>query len=256
VAIADVACRHGAGRGHDEQHSGGHVVVFVRRGCFTRTADGAEALLDPTRAYCMNPGEEQRYDHPHAHGDDCTALSLDEMLVASLAGGEPRLPNAPLHTLPELDLQHRLLLSAARRREDEHEVVERAIELVASTLSQRDERRVEAGRPGTERARRLLADQAREALAADCDTSLPELARELAISQHHLSRTFRAATGHTITRHRMRLRARAALERLGGGERNLGRLAADLGFADQSHLCRVIRSETGHTPAVLRRALA
>ena len=44
----------------------------------------------------------------------------------------------------------------------------------------------------------------------------------------------------------MRLRARSALEQLAGGERDLARLAADLGFADQSHLCRVIRRETGH----------
>jgi AraC-like DNA-binding protein len=33
-------------------------------------------------------------------------------------------------------------------------------------------------------------------------------------------------------------------------------IADDLGFADQSHLCHVIRSETGHTPSALRRALA
>ena len=76
------------------------------------------------------------------------------------------------------------------------------------------------------------------------------------VSAHHLSRIFRAAAGHTMSRHRMRLRARAALERLAGGERSLARLAADLGFADQSHLCRVIRSETGQTPSALRRALA
>jgi AraC-like DNA-binding protein len=54
----------------------------------------------------------------------------------------------------------------------------------------------------------------------------------------------------------MRLRVRAAMERLAGGERDLARLAADLGFADQSHLCRVVRDETGRTPAVLRQALA
>ena len=54
----------------------------------------------------------------------------------------------------------------------------------------------------------------------------------------------------------MRLRARAALERLAEGEQNLARLAAELGFADQSHLCRVVRSETGATPAALRAALA
>ena len=35
---------------------------------------------------------------------------------------------------------------------------------------------------------------------------------------------------------------------------NLARLAADLGFADQSHLCRVVRAETGSTPSALRRA--
>jgi AraC-like DNA-binding protein len=54
----------------------------------------------------------------------------------------------------------------------------------------------------------------------------------------------------------MRLRTRAALERLAAGERELARLAADLGFADQSHLCRVVRSETGSVPSALRSALA
>ena len=54
----------------------------------------------------------------------------------------------------------------------------------------------------------------------------------------------------------MRLRARAALERLAGGERDLARLAADAGFADQAHLCRVVRAETGTTPSALREALA
>jgi AraC-like DNA-binding protein len=54
----------------------------------------------------------------------------------------------------------------------------------------------------------------------------------------------------------MRLRARDALERIAGGERNLARLAADLGFADHSHLCRVVGAETGMTPSALRRMLA
>ena len=89
-------------------------------------------------------------------------------------------------------------------------------------------------------------------LAADPGRSLPDLARTLAVSPHHLSRVFRAHTGHTIARHRMRLRARAALERLAGGQDDLARLAADLGFADQPHMTRVVRAETGATPAALR----
>jgi len=54
----------------------------------------------------------------------------------------------------------------------------------------------------------------------------------------------------------MILRARAALERVAGGERDLARLAADVGFADQSHLARVVRRETGRPPSALRALLA
>jgi AraC-like DNA-binding protein len=256
VAIEDVACRHGAGRGHATEHCGSHTVVFVRRGCFVRSADGVEALLDPTVAYCMNPGEEQRYDHPHAHGDDCTALHLDAGLVASLWGGDPVLPAGPIATSPDIDLEHRLLLTAGRAGADPDELVERAIALAARVLQRADARRVAAGRPATARARRALADGVREALAAAPDRSLAQLAAALAVSPHHLSRVFRAATGETVARHRMRLRARDALDRLAGGECDLARLAADLGFADQSHLCRVLRRETGRTPAALRYALS
>jgi AraC-like DNA-binding protein len=256
ISIADVACRHEPARGHATEQSGGHAIVFVRRGCFVRSAEGVESLLDPTVAYVANPGEEQRFDHPHAHGDDCTALNLAEDVVASLWGGDPLLPGGPLPTSPRIDLEHRLLLTAARRGDDPHALVERAIGLAAHALEQADPGRVAAGRPSTGRAPRSLADGVRELLAASPERPLPELARELAVSPHHLSRVFRGLTGHTISRHRMRLRARGALERLAGGERDLARLAADLGFADQSHLSRVVRGETGRTPAMLRGALA
>jgi AraC-like DNA-binding protein len=255
VEIADVTCTHGRGRGQESEQSGGFALVFVRRGCFLRSADGAEALLDPTLAYGMNPDEEQRYDHPHDGGDACTSLVLDPELLASLWGGEPGLPGDPLPVTPARDLEHRLLLSAAQRGTDSHELVERTIVLTAAMLEQADARRVAAGVPASSRARVALADAARELLAASTECSLPALARTLAVSPHHLSRVFREVAGHTISRHRMRLRARAALERLAGGERELARLAAELGFADQSHLCRVVVGETGLTPAALRAML-
>jgi AraC-like DNA-binding protein len=254
VELADVRCRH-RGEGTSDE-AGRHAIVFVRRGCFVRSVDGDEQLLDPTRAYCINPGQEQRYDHPHDHGDDCTAVRLHAGLLASLWGGDPTLPREPLPTSAKIDLEHRLLVAASRRVGNLHELVERAILLTAAALEQADPKRVAAGRPATVLARRRLSDAAAEALAVDPNRSLPELAAVLGVSAHHLSRTFSAATGHTMSRHRMRLRVRAALERLAGGEHNLAWLAADLGFSDQSHLCRVIRSETGHTPSALRRALS
>jgi AraC-like DNA-binding protein len=255
ITIADVRCRHGAGRGHEAEACSEHSIVFVRRGCFVRSADGVETLLDATQAYCMSPGQEQRYDHPHADGDDCTALTLDAGLVAALWGGDPALPAGPIAVSPALDLEHRLLLAAGRRTEDAHELVERAIGLTAAALEGADAGRVAAGRPATARARHALADGVREALADDPGRSLPDLAVMLAASPHHLSRVFRAAAGHSISRQRIALRARAAMERLADGERDLARLAADLGFADQGHMCRVLRRETGSTPSALRAAL-
>ena len=256
LEIADVACRHGRGRGLPGEQADRHVIVFVRRGCFVRSANGVESVLDPTVAYCTKPHDEQRYDHPHEHGDDCTSLFIEADLLASLRGGDPLLPSSPLPTSPRLDVEHRLLLGACRRGADADEIFERALALAAQALERHDAPRVESGRPATERSRRALADGARELMAANPERSLPELARALGVSPHHLSRLFRSATGHTIARHRMRLRARGALERLSGGEEDLARLAADLGFADQSHLSRVVRRETGHTPSALRRDLA
>jgi AraC-like DNA-binding protein len=145
---------------------------------------------------------------------------------------------------------------AARRGDDPDELVERAIALAARALEQDDPRPVAAGRPATAQARRALVAGAREALAADPQSSLSQLARELAVSPHHLSRIFSSATGTTISRHRIRLRVRTTMERLAGGERNLARFAAELGFADQSHLCRAVRSETRRTPSALRRLLS
>jgi AraC-like DNA-binding protein len=255
LSLADVACRHGRGRGADSEHAGQYAVVFVRRGCFVRDVGGNEHLLDPTLGYCMNPGDEQRYDHPHSHGDDCTAVFLSPELAASVWGGMLGLPGGPLRVAPTLDVRHRRLLAEAKRQTRDDRLAEAAIALVADALSCEGKAQVDSGRPATAKQRAELVEGVRERLAADPGWKLTELAAALAVSPHHLSRTFRAATGETISRHRMRIRTRNALEQLAGGERELARIAADTGFADQSHLCRVLHSETAHTPAALRAAL-
>jgi AraC-like DNA-binding protein len=255
VAIDDVACRQPDRQCEEVEPGTYQALVLVRRGCFVRRIDGVESLLDPTLAYFMNPAEEECFRHPQPSGDDCTAIVLDSTLAASIWGGEPALPSGPLPVPPPLDLAHRRLLAAAGTAADPEELTERAIAVVAAALRQVDAKPVAAGRPATARARRTIVAGARELLAADPGCPLPELARSLAVSPHHLSRIFRAVTGHTISRHRMRLRARAALERLAGGDDDLARLAADLGFADQSHLCRVVGAETGEVPSALREAI-
>ena len=124
---------------------------------------------------------------------------------------------------PELDLEHRLLLAAARHEADPQELLEGAIALTASRARRGSTAsRVDSGRPHTGLvAQRALVDGAREMLAVEPQRSLTELASALSVSSHHLSRVFSAHVGHTIARHRMRLRTRTVLERLSGGERDL-----------------------------------
>jgi len=242
IAVSDVACRHEPGRGQTDEHVSMPALVFVRRGCFTRTVNGVDTVLDPTLAYTMNLGDEQRFDHPHSLGDDCTYLTFSPELVEYLTG-EESLPREPIATSGEVDLAQRRLLA---HRDDPDASFEEALQVAAVALARKP-----APRPS--KARRELVASAREALAGDPGLSLPELACRVATSPHHLSRQFHAATGATISHHRLRLRVRAALERLAVGQQDLATLAADLGFADQPHLTRAVKAETGSTPGQLRR---
>jgi methylphosphotriester-DNA--protein-cysteine methyltransferase len=84
---------------------------------------------------------------------------------------------------------------------------------------------------------------------------LRELARACDETPLRVLRAFRAAYGLPPHRYQLQRRVQIALRRLRAGA-ELAALAADLGFADQSHLCRVLRDETGHAPSTLRRMLA
>jgi AraC-like DNA-binding protein len=249
--VVDVRCGCGRGGWSEAEESRGYGIVFVRSGCFRRTSDGVAAVLDPATVYFEAPGREQRIAHPHDGGDRCTAIELAPDLVLSLLADTPELPLEPVFTTPAEDLEHRRLLT----RTDQLETEERVVSLAASVLSRVARARVAAGRPRTSSERRRLAGAAREVLAREPAMSLVDVARRLAVSPHHLSRVFAAETGESISRHRNRIRARLALERIADGEPSLARLAAELGFADHAHLTRVVRSEAGAPPAALRHLL-
>ncbi|MEV0719470.1 AraC family transcriptional regulator [Asanoa sp. NPDC050611] len=70
-----------------------------------------------------------------------------------------------------------------------------------------------------------------------------------------MSRAFSREMGVSLTHYRNRVRVGRALERLSAGDTDGARLAADLGFADQAHLCRTIRVHVGQTPTEVRMLL-
>jgi len=252
-AIESVECRCAPGKWSPPESAARYGIVFVRQGCFHRRLNGRESFVDPTVVYFERPDDEQQIAHPGG-GDSCTALYLSETLLSSVWGGEPGLPDEPVATEPTTDLQHRLLLTLIASSDD-GAVADAVVAATAAVLAQASPKRVDAGRPATALARRRVVAEARELLVENPGATAIELASHVAISPHHLSRVFKAETGQTISRYRNRLRVRLALERISEGEACLARLAADLGFADQAHLARVVGNELGLPPSALRRRL-
>jgi AraC-like DNA-binding protein len=254
LRVAEVTCPGHGTRWSAPEPVTAFGIVLVRRGAYRRRVRGRESVVDPGTAYLQVPGTEHEIAHP-AGADLCTSITLDTITLDTITPGtaEPDLPSRldPIQLDPRVGLAHRLLLARADAGVNRVTLTDLATELTGAVLAAMSRAR-EADRGSTDRR---LVDAARELMAIDPDRPLPELARRLAVSPYHLSRVFHRVAGVTLSRYRIRLRTNAALERLSEGERGLAALAADLGFADQAHLTRTLRAETGMPPGQVRALL-
>lgn len=98
-------------------------------------------------------------------------------------------------------------------------------------------------------ARAMLSDNASEPFL------LRDVARHTHVDAAYLARAFRRAEGCTMGEYRRRLRARKAARLLGNGRMPLAEVAFVAGFADQSHLSRVFKTEYGVTPLRFQRLM-
>lgn len=238
LAVSAARCAGGHDGWSGDEARDDYRLVLVRRGRFRRRTAGVVVDLDPTVAYLGTPGEEESFAHP-AGGDVCTSVSLSPELGERLAGTA----RPVVYVGARVDLAHRRLLAAVD--DVDYGLVEALLGLLG---------RQQRTRP----ADRLLVTRAREAIAADDRHAgdLLSLAAALGVSPYRLSRAFTHSLGVSLTRYRNRVRVGRVLDRLERGERELATLAADLGFADQSHLCRTVAAHVGHPPTVLRRLLS
>jgi AraC family transcriptional regulator len=83
-----------------------------------------------------------------------------------------------------------------------------------------------------------------------------DLANEAGVHPVHLARIFRRLENQTPGDYLQRLRVRTAGQMLMDSECPLALIAAECGFADQSHLTRVFKRLTRTTPAQFRRTAA
>jgi AraC-like DNA-binding protein len=245
LRLSDVRCRTHASGWSAPDVSPVHRIVLVRDGLFRRRGSAGEGVLDATGAYLRVPGDEHEIAHPVHGGDRFTSIELSPALAE--AAGAPA-TGSYLRTSRQADLEHRLLLAALARGEDE-DAEERALALVANVLRTPSPPRARA-------AHRRLVHDVQELLTLDPALTLQDLGRRLSYSPHHISRVFAAVTGASVASHRRRLRVRWVAERLAEGQRDLARLATEVGLTDASHLTRTVRRELGLVPSALRTALA
>jgi AraC family transcriptional regulator len=128
-------------------------------------------------------------------------------------------------------------------------VVERLVwDTFAALTAPHDDR--DAAPPGwLIRAREELDDSA-------VPPRLSELAGRAGIHPVYLARQFRRFFGRSVSGYIHSLRVRRAAELIACDRVSLSRAAAEAGFADQPHLCRIFLREAGVTPAHFRRAVA
>ncbi len=82
------------------------------------------------------------------------------------------------------------------------------------------------------------------------------LAKSAGVHPVHLARTFRECFGTSVSGRLRQVRVAAAAGLLCRQSTPLTTVAADCGFADQSHLCRVFKSYTSLTPLEFRQLAA
>jgi AraC family transcriptional regulator len=84
------------------------------------------------------------------------------------------------------------------------------------------------------------------------DLSLESLAAQVHLTPFHFSRVFKQATGLSPHQYVIHQRVEAAKRLLNQPQLSLADIAAEVGFADQSHLTRHFKRITGLTPSQLR----
>ena len=247
----------------------------IRDDCFVfpRTAvviqhDHARAFVaDQTIVTLYNRRQEYERRAVSADGDRCDWFAVSpELLRGALLDRDPaaadderpiRFTHAPADASTYLAQRRLFLEASASPGADPLDIEERVVSLLDRVLDLAyDEPRAAAPRLRMPHASDL-ADAAKQWVAprAAGRLTLTRIARALDCSVFHLCRSFRHATGLTLHAYRDQVRLRLALERLETGDRDLSRLALDLGYSSHSHFTAAFRRLFGVPPSAARKLL-
>lgn len=241
--------------------------VFPRTAVVIQHEHGRPFVADPTIVTLYNRHQQYERRPVSVDGDRCDWFAVSpEILRSALLRPDPaaadedrpiRFTHAPADATTYLT-QRRLFVQASEAsRAEPLDVEEQVVTLLDRVLEC-----AYAGRATRSAKQRLppdrdLADATKRWLAPRIGQrlTLARIARSIGCSVFHLCRMFPGATGLTLHAYCEQLRLRLALERLEGGERDLSRLALDVGYSSHSHFTAAFRRSFGAPPSSMRKLL-
>ncbi len=247
------------------------VACFAlpRSGVCVKKVCNREVFADPNHVLFFNQNEPYRIRHEACNCKDCgTSICIESSALAEIVGAyadaTPENPTAMFpHThgqiTPAVVMAHRVLLrmlddTETTPLEIEETVLGLADAVVATSCANWAAQHQEAQRKSAGAAAAELADAVKMYLAPRFREvlSLDEIADSVCCSRFHLCRAFSRSAQMPLYRYIHRLRLNEAVQRLADGEKDLTRLAMDLGYSSHSHFTNIFRREFGDTPSAVR----
>jgi AraC family transcriptional regulator len=194
----------------------------------------------------FNDAGEEHADSVLSAGTRCLNLELrpDFLRTMEAGGFRPRSPLLYCELGARITALGRLQ-SAIVKPDGELDFEEALTELLGAVAARDDH--PDAGRAWLRRTLEFLHAHFRDGVRLD------DVARVAGLHRTHLCRAFREATGSTIGDYLRRLRADLAHQHVSAGELSFAAIAAECGFADQSHMTRELQRLYGRSPSRIRR---
>jgi AraC family transcriptional regulator len=223
------------------QHAGATIAVILEGG-FAGSYHRDEHDCGATSVVVEPAGE------PHANR---FGNAQSTIFALSLSGENLHRPIAPLAGAVRIardPFVTQIARHAQAELDDPDDLMPMAVEAAGLELITRLARsaRDEGRPPWLNRARQHLHDRYADPLR------LSEVALEVGVEPERLARVFRRAFGEPMASYLRRLRVDVASTMLLNGDEPISRVAAEVGFADQSHMTRCFVRYLGTTPGRYR----
>ncbi|MAF04045.1 MULTISPECIES: AraC family transcriptional regulator [unclassified Herbaspirillum] len=248
---------HFSGHAYDPHAHDEMLVGVTLQGVQRFRCGRTSHVSTPGKSILIEPGAIHDGHAPHESGFTYAMLYLPQPWLSAMAG-QLQLPAVSRFASFDQTLHDDVLLAQAihraflalHQREGRlarDEALDRMLVLLARRIRAPASEGSAAASPALQRVRELMHAQLAE------DLSLDDLVACSGLDRFRLTRQFSAAFGSSPHAYLVQLRLRVARRLLAGGAEP-AQVAADTGFADQSHLGRWFRRAYRITPAAYRLA--